>query len=194
MIDKIFSLIFGTKHERDIKKLKPIVAKINSLEDEIRSLSTESLKQKTSEFRQQIDNGKPLDDILPEAFAVVREASTRILGMRHFDVQMMGGIVLHQGRIIEMKTGEGKTLVATLPVYLNGLTGKGVHVVHRARRCALADVAALPELPVQEAKATGLCAVIDIVASIQHKGFRVGGYGHHSGIDHWAAKDYRRVG
>jgi preprotein translocase subunit SecA len=129
MIDQIFSFFFGTKHDRDIKKLIPIVQKINSFEPEIKKLSTDELKEKTSEFRMRIDRGEELDSLLPEAFAVVREGSVRTLGMRHFDVQMMGGIVLHQGRISEMKTGEGKTLVATLPVYLNALTGRGVHVV-----------------------------------------------------------------
>jgi preprotein translocase subunit SecA len=129
MIDTVISFLFGTKHERDIKKLRPIVARINSWEPEIKKLSNEALKAKTNEFRERIKKGESLDSLLPEAFAVVREASDRTLGMRHFDVQMMGGIVLHQGRISEMKTGEGKTLVATLPVYLNALPGEGVHVV-----------------------------------------------------------------
>ncbi len=129
MIDKVFSVVFGTKHERDIKKLKPSVARINALEEQIKKLSNEEMRSKTSEFRQRIENGEPLDYLLHEAFALVREASVRSLGMRHFDVQLMGGIVLHQGRIAEMKTGEGKTLVATLPVYLNALSGNGAHVV-----------------------------------------------------------------
>ena len=107
----------------------PIVDKINGLEEEISKLTDEQLKNKTNEFKEQLEEGKTLDDILPEAFAVVREASKRVLGMRHFDVQLIGGIILHQGRIAEMKTGEGKTLVATLPVYLNALTGEGVHVI-----------------------------------------------------------------
>ncbi len=129
MIDKIISIFFGTKHERDIKKLKPMVEKINSLEPVMRKLTNEEMKAKTDEFRGRLQKGETLDDLLSEAFALVREAGIRTLGMRHFDVQLMGGIVLHQGRISEMKTGEGKTLVATLPVYLNALTGKGVHVV-----------------------------------------------------------------
>ncbi|MDK2985570.1 MAG: preprotein translocase subunit SecA [Clostridia bacterium] len=114
---------------REIKKLSKTVAEINSLEQSIAALSDSELRSKTPEFKERIDKGESLDDILPEAFAVVREASKRVMGMRHFDVQLMGGIVLHQGRIAEMKTGEGKTLVATLPAYLNALTGKGVHIV-----------------------------------------------------------------
>ncbi len=129
MVDKIFSLVFGTKHERDIKKLKPNVVRINDLEERMKKLTGDEMRSMTSGFRQRIDNGEPLDSLLYEAFALVREASVRALGMRHFDVQLMGGIVLHQGRIAEMKTGEGKTLVATLPVYLNALSGKGAHVV-----------------------------------------------------------------
>ena len=125
LLDKIF----GTYSEKEVKRIKPIVEKINNLEAEIEKLSDSELKAKTEYFKQELQNGKTLDDILPEAFAVVREASKRVLGMRHFDVQLIGGIVLHQGRIAEMKTGEGKTLVATLPVYLNALTGLGVHVV-----------------------------------------------------------------
>ncbi|GIU79168.1 MAG: protein translocase subunit SecA [Bryobacteraceae bacterium] len=129
MIDTLLAKIFGTKHEREVKKLRPIVQAINSLEPSLQSLSDAELAAKTSEFRQRLANGQPLDDLLVEAFAVVREASRRVLNMRHFDVQLIGGIVLHQGKIAEMKTGEGKTLVATLPVYLNALTGDGVHVV-----------------------------------------------------------------
>ena len=121
--------IFGSYSDREIKRIKPVVEKINSLEPEFVSLTDAELKQKTEEFKQRLNNGETLDDILPEAFATVREASKRTLGMRHFDVQLIGGIVLHQGRIAEMKTGEGKTLVATLPCYLNALSGKGVHVV-----------------------------------------------------------------
>ena len=115
--------------EREVKKLKNTVKQINDLEEEMSKLSDSELVGKTAEFKKQLADGKTLDDILPEAFAVVREASKRVLGMRHFDVQLIGGIILHQGRIAEMKTGEGKTLVATLPVYLNALEGKGVHVV-----------------------------------------------------------------
>ena len=125
----LISKVFGTYSEREVKRVKPIVDKINSLEDEISKLSDTDLKAKTEEFKKRLNNGETLDDILPETFAVVREASKRVLGMRHFDVQLIGGIILHQGRIAEMKTGEGKTLVATLPVYLNALTGKGVHVI-----------------------------------------------------------------
>jgi preprotein translocase subunit SecA len=155
MIDKVLTTIFGSKHERDVKKMIPIVQKINSLEPEISILSDDGLRAKTAEFRDRLrpvvealdaakreiprdeltlkaakeDLQLALDDILPEAFAVAREAGKRVLNMRHFDVQLMGGIVLHRGKISEMKTGEGKTLVATLPVYLNALTGRGVHVV-----------------------------------------------------------------
>ncbi len=121
--------LFKTYSEKEVKRVMPIVKKINELEDGISKLSDEELRAKTGEFKKELENGKTLDDILPEAFAVVREASKRVLGMRHFDVQLIGGIILHQGRIAEMKTGEGKTLVATLPVYLNALTGKGVHVI-----------------------------------------------------------------
>ncbi len=120
---------FKTYSEKEVKRVQPIIDKINGLEDEISKLSDEELRAKTDEFRAELKEGKTLDDILPEAFAVVREASKRVLGMRHFDVQLIGGIVLHQGRIAEMKTGEGKTLVATLPVYLNALSGEGVHVI-----------------------------------------------------------------
>jgi len=125
----IFSKIFKSYSEKEVKRIMPIVEKINSLEAEISKLSDQELKNKTNIFKKQLEEGKTLDDILPEAFATVREASKRVLGMRHFDVQLIGGIILHQGRIAEMRTGEGKTLVATLPVYLNALTGKGVHVI-----------------------------------------------------------------
>ena len=121
--------LFKTYSEKEVKRVKPLVAKINALEEEMEKLSDSELRGKTEYFKKQLADGKTLDDILPEAYAVVREASKRVLGMRHFDVQLIGGIVLHQGRIAEMKTGEGKTLVATLPVYLNALEGKGVHVI-----------------------------------------------------------------
>ena len=121
--------LFKTYSEKEVKRVKPLVAKINALEEEMEKLSDSELRGKTEYFKKQLADGKTLDDILPEAFAVVREASKRVLGMRHFDVQLIGGIILHQGRIAEMKTGEGKTLVATLPVYLNALEGKGVHVI-----------------------------------------------------------------
>ena len=125
----LLNKIFGTYSEKEVKRVMPIIDKINSLEPEMEKLTDKELAGKTEYFKEQLFNGKTLDDILPEAFATVREASKRVLGMRHFDVQLIGGIILHQGRISEMKTGEGKTLVATLPVYLNALTGKGVHVV-----------------------------------------------------------------
>ena len=121
--------LFKTYSEKEVKRVKPIVDKINSLEDEMSKLKDSELRAKTEYFKKQLQEGKTLDDILPEAFAVVREASKGVLGMRHFDVQLIGGIILHQGRIAEMKTGEGKTLVATLPVYLNALEGQGVHVI-----------------------------------------------------------------
>ncbi|MBE6060357.1 MAG: preprotein translocase subunit SecA [Clostridium sulfidigenes] len=126
---KIFNKIFGTYSEREIKRIMPIVKKVNSLEETIEKLRDEELRQKTEEFKGRLKKGETLDDILPEAFAVVREASKRVLGLRHYDVQIIGGVVLHQGRISEMRTGEGKTLVATLPSYLNALAGKGVHII-----------------------------------------------------------------
>ncbi|HEY8181413.1 MAG TPA: preprotein translocase subunit SecA, partial [Thermoanaerobaculia bacterium] len=155
MINKVLTMIFGSKHERDVKGMLPKVAQINALEPEISKLSDDELRGKTVEFRERLrpvvevldaakkevprdenaitaaktDLQEALDDLLPEAFAVCREAAKRTLNMRHFDVQLMGGIVLHKGKIAEMKTGEGKTLVATLAVYLNALTGRGVHVV-----------------------------------------------------------------
>jgi preprotein translocase subunit SecA len=121
--------IFGSKHDRDMKKLKPLIDKINGLEPAMQALSDDQLKAKTTEFKQRLVQGETLDHLLPEAFAALREASVRVLGMRHYDVQLIGGIALHRGGIAEMKTGEGKTLVATLAVYLNALSGKGVHVV-----------------------------------------------------------------
>ncbi len=129
MIQSALKLVFGSKNERDIKKLVPLVDKIASFEEGLKALTDEQLGAKTDEFKERLSRGDTLDSILEEAFAVVREASLRTLGMRHFDVQMMGGAVLHQGMIAEMKTGEGKTLTSTLPVYLNALAGKGVHVV-----------------------------------------------------------------
>ncbi|HYR28836.1 MAG TPA: preprotein translocase subunit SecA, partial [Thermoanaerobaculia bacterium] len=155
MIDKFLTMLFGSKHERDVKAMLPIVAQINALEPQISKLTDDELRGKTADFRERLrpavealeaakrevprdenvvaaakaDLQAALDDVLPEAFAVCREGGKRILNMRHFDVQLMGGIVLHRGKIAEMKTGEGKTLVATLPVYLNALTGRGVHVV-----------------------------------------------------------------
>jgi len=129
MIGVLLKKIFGSQNERNLKRIAPIVDNINQLEPPIRKLSDAQLQAKTGEFRQRLANEEPLEELLPEAFAVAREAAVRILGMRPFDVQLIGGVVLHQGRIAEMKTGEGKTLVATMPVYLNALTGRGVHVV-----------------------------------------------------------------
>src|ERR1700730_1220882 len=121
--------VFGTSHEREIRRLRPRTAAISALEERIAKLSDAELKAKTAEFKQKLDNGATLDDIMNEAFAVCREAGKRALKMRHYDVQLIGGMVLHKGAIAEMRTGEGKTLVATLPCYLNALEGKGVHVV-----------------------------------------------------------------
>ena len=125
----MFSKVFGTRSQREVKRIMPLVKKIEDLRPEMQKLTDEELRGKTREFKKRLDEGATLDDLLPEAFATVREASKRVLGMEHFEVQLIGGIVLHQGRIAEMKTGEGKTLVATLPSYLNALEGKGVHVV-----------------------------------------------------------------
>jgi preprotein translocase subunit SecA len=129
MFNTFLKTIFGTKHDREMKALRPIINKINALEPSLQVLSDEQLKAKTPEFQQRLRNGETVNDLLPEAFAVCREASKRVLGMRHYDVQLIGGMVLNRGSISEMRTGEGKTLVATLPVYLNALTGRGVHVV-----------------------------------------------------------------
>jgi preprotein translocase subunit SecA len=129
LVNTILAKVIGTQNERDLKKLRPIVAQINAKEPEIQRLTDAELRGKTEEFRARLANGETLEDLLPEAFAVVREGGRRVLNMRHFDVQLIGGVVLHRGKIAEMKTGEGKTLVATLPAYLNALAGKGVHVV-----------------------------------------------------------------
>src|SRR5579864_8308917 len=129
MIDAVLAKIFGTKTGREVKRMMPTVAAINDLEPQLRELSDIDLAAKTIEFKERLAQGATLDDLLIEAFAVVREAGRRTLNMRHFDVQLIGGITLHRGKISEMKTGEGKTLVATLPSYLNALEGKGVHVV-----------------------------------------------------------------
>ena len=129
MFVKILNILFGSKNERELKRFKPLVDKVNELEASLTSVSDQALTDHTQTFKKRLEGGESLDDILPEAFAVCRETSRRRLGMRHFDVQLLGGMVLHQGRISEMRTGEGKTLVATLPVYLNALTGKGVHLV-----------------------------------------------------------------
>ncbi len=129
MVTQVLNLIFGSKNDREIKTLRPIVEQINGLEDGLTPLSDQALADKTQDFKKRLEAGQTLDDILPEAFAVCREMSRRKLNMRHFDVQLIGGMILHRGRIAEMKTGEGKTLVATLPIYLNALEGKGVHLV-----------------------------------------------------------------
>jgi len=125
----IFTKIFGTHSDHEIKRIQPILRKIEALEDEFRTKTDAQLREKTQELKNRYANGESLDDLLPEAFANVREAADRVIGERHFRVQLIGGIILHQGRIAEMRTGEGKTLVATLPAYLNALTGKGVHIV-----------------------------------------------------------------
>src|SRR4051794_3484438 len=129
MLQTFLAKVIGTQNERDLKKLRPIVAQVNALEASIAPLSDEALRGKTAEFKARVANGESLDDILPEAFAVVREAGRRVLNMRHFDVQLIGGRVPPQGRMAEMKPGEGKTLAAPPPPSLNALEGKGVHVV-----------------------------------------------------------------
>ena len=129
IVDTLLAKVIGTANDRELKRVRPLVAEVNSKEAEIQRLTDEQLRGKTVEFRERLAKGESIDDLLPEAFAVVREAGRRVLNMRHFDVQLIGGIVLHRGKIAEMKTGEGKTLVATLPAYLNALEGKGVHVV-----------------------------------------------------------------
>ena len=125
----IITKIFGDSNEKYVKKLQPLVDEINSLETGFEKFSNEKLKEKTAEFKERLGKGETLDDILPEAFALAREAAKRTLKQRHYDCQLIGGIVLHQGKIAEMKTGEGKTLAATLPLYLNALEGKGCHLV-----------------------------------------------------------------
>ena len=129
IFNRALTNLFGSRNERVLRQLSKSVNRINALEPEFEKLNDEDLRGKTDEFKQRVAAGESLDKLLPEAFAVVREAAKRVLGMRHYDVQMVGGIVLHQGKIAEMRTGEGKTLVGTLPVYLNALAGKGVHVV-----------------------------------------------------------------
>ncbi len=146
MINSLLTRVFGSRNERLLKQLQRSVGKINALEADIQKLSDDALKAKTAEFRERIANGEALDKLLPEAFAVCREASVRVLGMRHYDVQMIGGMVLHLGKIAEMRTGEGKTLVGTLPVYLNALEGKGVHVVTVNDYLARRDAAQMGKL------------------------------------------------
>ncbi len=146
MLGKVLTKVFGSKNERVLTALQPLIDQINGLEPVIQALSNDELAAKTPEFRERLAAGEPLDNLLPEAFAVVREASVRITGMRHFNVQLMGGIVLYQGKIAEMKTGEGKTLAATLPVYLNALAGKGAHVVTVNDYLAKRDAADMGEI------------------------------------------------
>ncbi|HCH76476.1 MAG TPA: preprotein translocase subunit SecA, partial [Pseudomonas sp.] len=129
MFAPLLKKLFGSKNEREVKRMLKAVQSVNALEEQMLSLSDEQLRSKTEEFKARLEKGETLDQILPEAFAVCREAGKRVMGMRHFDVQLIGGMTLHEGRIAEMRTGEGKTLVATLAVYLNALAGKGVHVV-----------------------------------------------------------------
>ncbi|MBI3932978.1 MAG: preprotein translocase subunit SecA, partial [Acidobacteria bacterium] len=129
MLNAILTRIIGTKNDRELKKIAPLIGRIGALEPALRALTDEELRGKTGELKARVARGESLDELLPDAFAVVREAGRRVLNMRHFDVQLIGGIALHRGMIAEMKTGEGKTLVATLPAYLNALSGKGVHVV-----------------------------------------------------------------
>ena len=129
MVGTLLRKIFGSKNDRELKRIQPFVDQINQRESALASLSLADLRSQTTLFRERLAQGLSLDSLIPEAFAVVREVSRRLLNMRHFDVQLIGGMVLHEGNIAEMKTGEGKTLVATLPVYLNSLVGKGVHVV-----------------------------------------------------------------
>ncbi|MGB9521884.1 MAG: preprotein translocase subunit SecA, partial [Anaerolineales bacterium] len=129
MLKRFVTIFGGDPNKKEIGRQNEIVFQINQLEKEYETLSDEALRLKTEEFRTRLNQGETLDDLLPEAFAAVREASKRTIGLRHYDVQLIGGITLHQGKIAEMRTGEGKTLVATLPLYLNALTGKGVHLV-----------------------------------------------------------------
>src|SRR5512143_4056791 len=129
MLTGLLKKIFGSRNERLIKKYRHTVRAVNALEPQIEKLSDADLRAKTDEFKARLQRGETLDDLLPEAFAVVREAGRRVLNMRHFDMQLVGGIALHNGKISEMRTGEGKTLVATLPAYLNALTGRGVHII-----------------------------------------------------------------
>ena len=129
MITDTLKKIFGTRNDRELKRIRKMVTRINRLEEEFQALDDQALRAKTDEFRSRLTAGANLDELLPEAFATVREAGQRTLGMRHFDVQLIGGIVLHEGKIAEMRTGEGKTLVATLPAYLNALAGDAVHLV-----------------------------------------------------------------
>ena len=129
MLNKILTKVLGSQNERELKRIQPIVEQVNALESGVTLLSDEELRDKTQGFKDSLQGGEALETLLPEAFAVVREASRRSIGLRHYDVQIVGGVVLHDGKISEMKTGEGKTLVSTLPVYLNALEEKGVHII-----------------------------------------------------------------
>jgi preprotein translocase subunit SecA len=168
------SRLFAKENERNVAKIIKIADKVQELEEEYKTLSDEQLKAKTPEFKERLEKGEDLDDILPEAFATVREAGDRVLRMRHFYVQLLGGITLHQGRVAEMKTGEGKTLVATLPAYLNALNGKGMHIVtvndYLAKRDAewmgkifrflgLTVGVVVPEMTPEDKKAAYLCDI-----------------------------------
>ena len=152
MLEGLLKKIFGDPNEKELKEIGVIVDKINALEKDMVGLSSANLAAKTADFKVRLSKGETLDDILPEAFAVVREAAKRVLGMRHFDVQLIGGCVLHRGKIAEMRTGEGKTLVATLPAYLNALTGKGVHVVTVNEYLARRDSEDMGRLIIRTAK------------------------------------------
>ena len=162
--------LLGNTSEQQIKKIRPLVKRINELEDSMQALTDEQLRAKTDEFRTRLSNGETLDSLLPEAFAVVREAAVRTIGQRHYDVQLIGGIVLHQGRIAEMKTGEGKTLVATLPSYLNALEGKGVHVVTVNDYLAARDAAWMGKIHRFLGLTVG-CIVHDLTAEERRKAY-----------------------
>jgi preprotein translocase subunit SecA len=146
MFNQLLTKLFGSRNERVLRQYQKHIARINQLEEGLKALDDAALKAKTDEFKQRFEKGETLDKLLPEAFAVCREASIRTLGLRHYDVQLIGGMVLHSGRIAEMRTGEGKTLVATLPVYLNALSGKGVHVVTVNDYLARRDAATMGKL------------------------------------------------
>ena len=159
----ILSKVFGSRNERLLKTLSKTVKKINALEKDLQALSDEQLAQKTIEFKARLKEGEALKSLLPEAFAVVREASVRVLGMRHFDVQLIGGMVLNSGRIAEMRTGEGKTLVATLPAYLNALSECGVHVITVNDYLVQRDAAEMEPLFKFLGMSTGVIVVVEVV-------------------------------
>ncbi|RLA65840.1 MAG: preprotein translocase subunit SecA [Epsilonproteobacteria bacterium] len=187
MID-VMKLLFGTKHDRDIKKLQPLVKEINGLEEKIKQMSDEELKAQTPKFREMLKNDKTLEEILPEAFATIREASWRVLKMRHFDVQIIGGIVLFRGSIAEMKTGEGKTLTATLPLYLHGLTKKGAHLVTVNDYLASRDAEWMGEMLEWMGVSVG-CIVADMTDEERHDAY---GYDVTYGTNNEFAFDYLR--